>query len=864
MATPGLATDRISPSTASYILATAILAGVTGYFIGQGSSLGLFSSAPAQQRRSKQGVKDDDDESDFEDDEDEYDAGELATFEGNRDEVKLVLVVRTDLGMGKGKIAAQCSHATLACYKYYVAKSADSPILKRWERGGQAKVALQVKTEEDMLLLQAQAISLGLCARVIHDAGRTQIASGSRTVLGILGPKSIVDQVTGHLKLFQDPAAYVPAITMADAISIEQNNKIRVALEPGPVFKESKESSTLESREAQGFQNWQKLQDDAETKRKREEKNAAIKRARDLARRDAVLQGKGLGETDVGDLDTMAWLSQHKKLSKKIEKERARKLAEELAERERAVEYTATDLAGVKVAHELGDFDGTEDHVLTLKDATIDEYEEEGDELENLDLVDKDKLKERLELKKKRTAYDPVEADGTGNILAQYDEEIDGKKRKHFTLDAKGSTVEEREAKRQHVSDMLKKQAINLDIVADTPTSDYMDISEVKVKKPKKKKTKTRQKALDEDDIFPLPDATTGSNEDQMQTEAQNAGGGINNTKLKKTHDTSFVDDEDLQASLAMQRRAAFKKRKKLRPEDLARQLKEEDSQTPMETDNGDGAEEGPGLVIDETSEFVSNLQRPVLSERPERRPAAPAEDDEAKEESPDINPEDVDMEGVENAVHTEEGADVGSTEDTQKTKMSATGLEEESTLDEGLGATLSMLRQRGLVQESEAADLNSLHRDRQKFLQEKYRRESEAEKRARLQRERDRTTGKLERMSAREREEYAQYENKQRDQQESRHMADVFNREYKPDVQLKYVDEHGRLMNQKEAFKHLSHQFHGKGSGKMKTEKHLKKIEEEKKREAMGALESSQHTGMNSAMGATAKKNRQAGVRLA
>ena len=100
-----------------------------------------------------------------------------------------------------GKIAAQCSHATLACYKYYFSKSPDSPILKRWERGGQAKVALQCKSEDEMLLMQAQAVSLGLCARVIQDAGRTQIASGSRTVLGVLGPKSVVDRVTGHLKL---------------------------------------------------------------------------------------------------------------------------------------------------------------------------------------------------------------------------------------------------------------------------------------------------------------------------------------------------------------------------------------------------------------------------------------------------------------------------------------------------------------------------------------------------------------------------------------------------------------------------------------------------------------------------------------
>jgi PTH2 family peptidyl-tRNA hydrolase len=100
-----------------------------------------------------------------------------------------------------GKIAAQASHATLACYKYFITHQPDSPILRRWEQGGQAKIALQIKSEDELLLLQAQAMSLGLCARVIQDAGRTQIASGSRTVLGVLGPKSVVDGVTGHLKL---------------------------------------------------------------------------------------------------------------------------------------------------------------------------------------------------------------------------------------------------------------------------------------------------------------------------------------------------------------------------------------------------------------------------------------------------------------------------------------------------------------------------------------------------------------------------------------------------------------------------------------------------------------------------------------
>jgi len=101
-----------------------------------------------------------------------------------------------------GKIAAQCSHATLACYKYFLSHSPASPILQRWERQGQAKVALQVKSEEELETLQAQAVSLGLCAQVIYDAGRTQIASGSATVLGVgPAPKSQIDRVTGHLKL---------------------------------------------------------------------------------------------------------------------------------------------------------------------------------------------------------------------------------------------------------------------------------------------------------------------------------------------------------------------------------------------------------------------------------------------------------------------------------------------------------------------------------------------------------------------------------------------------------------------------------------------------------------------------------------
>ena len=101
-----------------------------------------------------------------------------------------------------GKIAAQASHATLANYVHLLHHQPDSPLLGRWERLGQAKIAVQVGGEEQLEELQARAMSLGLCARVIRDAGRTQIQAGSTTVLGVgPGPKSVVDQVTGGLKL---------------------------------------------------------------------------------------------------------------------------------------------------------------------------------------------------------------------------------------------------------------------------------------------------------------------------------------------------------------------------------------------------------------------------------------------------------------------------------------------------------------------------------------------------------------------------------------------------------------------------------------------------------------------------------------
>lgn len=105
MAQPPL--DRPPPSAASYAIAAAIVAFTTGYFIGKARSIGLFGQSPVDYTAmAAGGASDEDDNEDGDDsgsEESVQDLGELQTFEGITEECKLVLVVRTDLGMTKGR-----------------------------------------------------------------------------------------------------------------------------------------------------------------------------------------------------------------------------------------------------------------------------------------------------------------------------------------------------------------------------------------------------------------------------------------------------------------------------------------------------------------------------------------------------------------------------------------------------------------------------------------------------------------------------------------------------------------------------------------------------------------------------------------
>lgn len=110
--------------------------------------------------------------------------------------LKQVIVMRTDLNMGKGKIAAQSAHASVAAIE-----KATPSVFNKWISSGMKKVVLKVGSEKELLELFMRAKKKFPTA-LVKDAGLTQVESGTATCISI-GPaeEGDLDLLTGHLKL---------------------------------------------------------------------------------------------------------------------------------------------------------------------------------------------------------------------------------------------------------------------------------------------------------------------------------------------------------------------------------------------------------------------------------------------------------------------------------------------------------------------------------------------------------------------------------------------------------------------------------------------------------------------------------------
>jgi PTH2 family peptidyl-tRNA hydrolase len=112
--------------------------------------------------------------------------------------MKQAIVARTDLGMGRGKLAAQVAHASLSAYE-----DTGDRTRTRWKGEGQKKVVLKADGEAALFELADEAERLGLPHAIVRDAGHTQLEPGTVTCLAV-GPGSDddVDRVTGELSLY--------------------------------------------------------------------------------------------------------------------------------------------------------------------------------------------------------------------------------------------------------------------------------------------------------------------------------------------------------------------------------------------------------------------------------------------------------------------------------------------------------------------------------------------------------------------------------------------------------------------------------------------------------------------------------------
>ncbi len=103
------------------------------------------------------------------------------------DEIVQYIILRGDLGLPKGKIAAQAGHAVQLAIRA-VERSGDERALRylgTWEAGSYTKIALKVAGPEDLDALCCRLAAAGVLHARVVDEGRTVIEPGTVTAVGL-------------------------------------------------------------------------------------------------------------------------------------------------------------------------------------------------------------------------------------------------------------------------------------------------------------------------------------------------------------------------------------------------------------------------------------------------------------------------------------------------------------------------------------------------------------------------------------------------------------------------------------------------------------------------------------------------------
>ncbi|KAF9921959.1 hypothetical protein FBU30_007986 [Linnemannia zychae] len=646
-------------------------------------------------------------------------------------------------------------------------------------------------------------------------------------------------------------------------LSVEEAIKLRESLGLKPVS-----GSTEPTADQIAEDNWRRHREDEAKKAHENAVKSRIAKSKNKLELNKTIAGKGLGEAsddDDGD-DIHKWTMKSRAKEKKRQAEAAARRERELQELDEVyqAEYDENHLSGLRVGHSMSDFAEGEERILTLKDSTILENEEEGDELINIQMSEQERLEKNLENKKKKnrpvySAYDDDEFTfgKKKNLLSQYDEVLGTEQGNEGFVIGKVSKVNRTGglagpslqnsaglSAKEIMNQKLKESAIALTYNKTQQAQDYYtrEEAEITFKKPKKKKKSRSRKTDNWDD-------EENQDDDLMDVEKP---------EPVDISEMNFVDDEDLQASLAKARRLATKKAiKKLTPEQIAKNLAESQAM-----DVEDNASQKGGLVISDVSEFVSNLSSTAVQVTP-ARPVHPTKEGIHEPEtaaSPvvvdkphaDIVMQDIKEEGEEEVekedfrsrtrAESEEAEDqdiaMNENHENDRTEPEAI-LAEEPLVSKGLGSTLALLRQKGAMEmgTTEQSERAKIQSQRAKWLADARLREAKLAKEMAMSKARDKEKARDKNYSIRDRDRDREYENQRREQQ-LLDEREARMKNYQPDIKLEYIDDSGNRLNTKEAFRQLSHAFHGKTSGKMKTEKRMKKLEDERRLMSMSSTD--------------------------
>lgn len=357
-------------------------------------------------------------------------------------------------------------------------------------------------------------------------------------------------------------------------------------------------------------------------------------------------------------------------------------------------------------------------------------------------------------------------------------------------------------------------------------------------KKSKKSKKEGRRRAADDDDAM------------QEDEPAQPR------TSAAELEEQVMVDDDSLQSALARQRREKSRKNaaaiKRLADEQT--QAAASGTNSPMTADaDGEGDivvkqeeekedEDEGGLIFDDTSEFVRNISKPSAAvpppprSQPVSQSVAPGPSSVASVsiEARDGGDGAMEVDSVPvTAVVKEESPEA--TVKVEDDGQGYGGTSSEVYVSGGLSDTLRLMRQQGLVKErtEEERQRDEAYRMQQEFAARRRLDEIDVQQQIQARRAQGQAGNTKGGMNAAQRQ--REMENKQRERDLAYREQELM-KHYNPNVNIQYRDEFGREMNSKEAWKHLSHRFHGKGSGTKKQEKRLQKIEDERKQERMNS----------------------------